>query len=85
MPYKIVATFPAHTFLEHLAIAHDGTLFITNHEVGEVIWLTAHGEPTVFACTEGKVTGITFAPNGDLIFTGWNGEGASVILSVAPG
>ncbi|MGF1498081.1 MAG: hypothetical protein ACFB8W_14840 [Elainellaceae cyanobacterium] len=31
--HRIVASFPANTFLENLAIAPDGTLFITNHEL----------------------------------------------------
>jgi len=83
VPHEIVATFPVNTFLENLAIAPDGTLFITNHEVGEVLRLSPGGEPTVFARTDGKVTGITFTPSGELLSTGWNREGASVILSIA--
>lgn len=84
VPHEIVATFPVNTFLENIAVATDGTLYITNHEVGEVLRLSPGSDPTVFARAEGKVTGITFAPNGDLILTGWNREGAAVILSIAP-
>lgn len=79
-PHQIMASLPANTFLENLAIAPDGTIFITNHEVGQILQLVPDGEPTVLAHTDGKVTGIAFAPDGGLIITGWNAEGQSILL-----
>lgn len=82
-PHQIVASFPANTFLENLAIASNGTLFVTNHEVGQILQIAPEGDTSVFASNDGKVTGIAFAPDGGLIVTGWNAEGLSVILYVA--
>lgn len=84
VPDQIVASFPANTFLENLAIAPDGTLFVTNHEVGEILQITPEGDTSIFAKNDGKVTGIAFAPDGGLILTGWNAEGLSIILYAAP-
>ncbi|HEY9886786.1 MAG TPA: hypothetical protein V6D02_00195, partial [Candidatus Obscuribacterales bacterium] len=84
VPHTLIATFPAPTFLENLVVAADGTLFITNHEVGEVLRLAPAGEPTVLARLDGKVTGITLAPNDDVILTGWDSAGTPVIVSVTP-
>ena len=83
-PHEIVASFPANTFLENLAIAPDGTLFVTNHEVGEILEIAPEGDRSIFASSDGKVTGIAFAPDGGLILTGWNAEGLSIILYVTP-
>lgn len=35
-PAQVIASFPVNTFLENLAIAPDGTIFVTNHEVGKI-------------------------------------------------
>ncbi|HIK17259.1 MAG TPA: gluconolactonase [Leptolyngbyaceae cyanobacterium M33_DOE_097] len=81
-PAQVIATFPVNTFLENLAIAPDGTLFVTNHEVGQVVRVTPTGEVTEHARTDGKVTGIAFTPTGNLVLTGWNAESVSVVLLV---
>jgi len=79
-PHEIVTSFPANTFLENLAIASNGTLFVTNHEVGQILQIAPEGDSSVLASTDGKVTGIAFAPDGSLILTGWNAQGLSIIL-----
>jgi sugar lactone lactonase YvrE len=81
-PHQIIASFPANTFLENLAIAPDGTLFVTSHEVGQIWRITPAGEASVFASIAGKVTGIAFAPDGGLIVTGWNATGESILLHI---
>lgn len=84
VPYQLIASFPVNTFLENLAIAPDGTLFVTNHEVGQILRITTEGDHSVFASTDGKVTGIAFAPDGGLVVTGWNTEGVPILLYAAP-
>jgi SMP-30/Gluconolactonase/LRE-like region len=82
-PAQIIASFPVNTFLENLAIAPDGTIFVTNHEVGQILQIKPQENPTVLARTDGKVTGITLSPDGGLLVTGWNPEGVAVLLHVA--
>jgi hypothetical protein len=83
VPHDIIATFPVNTFLENLAIAADGTLFVTNHEVGQILQISPGGQPDILVSVEGKVTGIAIAPDGNLILTGWNAEGIPILLSVS--
>lgn len=82
VPHSVVASFPVNTFLENITVAADGTLFISNHEAGEIVRMSPGGEPSVFARFDGKVTGIAFAPDNELILTGWDQAGASVIIGV---
>ena len=79
---RIIASFPTHTFLENLAVAADGTLFISSHEAGQILQVSPEGESSVLASIEGKVTGVAFAPDGSLIVTGWDEAGVSVIWSI---
>jgi len=82
--HQVIASFPVNTFLENLAIAPDGTIFVTNHEVGQILKVMPDGDSTVFASIEGKVTGIALTPDGGLLLTGWNAEGVSILLTVTP-
>lgn len=82
VPHAIITSFPAKTFLENIAIAADGSLFITNHEVGKVIRISPQRDPSIFASFEDKVTGIALTANGELIMTGWNSAGTSVIAGI---
>ena len=79
---QIIASFPTNTFLENLAVAADGTLFISSHEAGQILQVSPEGESSVLASIEGKVTGVAFAPDGSLIATGWDEAGVSVIWSI---
>ena len=66
-PAKIIASFPVNTFLENLAIAPDGTIFVTNHEVGEIVRISPDGNQQIYATVEGKVSGLAFTNNGGLL------------------
>jgi hypothetical protein len=81
-PAKIIASFPVNTFLENLAIAPDGTIFVSNHEVGEIVRITPDGNQQIHATVEGKVSGLAFTTNGDLVATGWNGDSIPVVSLV---
>ena len=78
-PAKIITSFPVNTFLENLAIAPNGTIFVTNHEVGQIVRITPDGNQQIHASVEGKVSGLAFTSNGGLVATGWNAESIPVI------
>jgi sugar lactone lactonase YvrE len=78
-PAKIITSFPVNTFLENLAIAPDGTIFVTNHEAGKIVRITPDGNQQIHASVEGKVSGLAFTSNGGLVATGWNADSISVV------
>ena len=82
-PAKVIASFPVNTFLENLAIAPDGTIFVTNHEVGQIVRISPDGNQQIHATVEGKVSGLAFAANGGLVVTGWNADSIPVVSLVA--
>ncbi|MFN6568376.1 gluconolactonase [Dendronalium sp. ChiSLP03b] len=82
-PAKIIASFPVNTFLENLAIAPDGTIFVTNHEIGKIVRITPDGNQQIHATVEGKVSGLAFTDNGGLVATGWNADSVPVVSLVA--
>jgi hypothetical protein len=82
-PAKIITSFPVNTFLENLAIAPDGTIFVTNHEVGKIVRITPDGNQQIHASVEGKVSGLAFTSYGGLIATGWNADSVPVVSLVA--
>jgi hypothetical protein len=84
VPDQAIATFPVNTFLENLLVSSDGTLLITNHEVGQIIQITPDGQSSVYATIDGKVSGLAFAPDGGLLVTGWTSANVPVISHVAP-
>ncbi|GAA6616891.1 SMP-30/gluconolactonase/LRE family protein [Scytonema sp. NUACC26] len=81
-PAKIITSFPVNTFLENLAIAPDGTIFVTNHEVGKIVRISANGNQQIHASVEGKVSGLAFTSNGSLVVTGWNANSIPVVSLV---
>ena len=88
-PAKIITSFPVNTFLENLAIpaagyayAPDGTIFVSNHEVGKIVRITPDGNQQIHATVEGKVSGLAFTTNGDLVATGWNADSIPVVSLV---
>lgn len=78
-PAKIITSFPANTFLENLAIAPDGTIFVTNHEAGKIVRITPDGNQQIYANVAGKVSGLAFTSNGSLVATGWNADSIPVV------
>jgi sugar lactone lactonase YvrE len=89
-PAKILTSFPVNTFLENLAMpaagyayAPDGTIFVTNHEVGKIVRITPDGNQQIHATVEGKVSGLAFTSNGGLVVTGWNADSIPVVFLVA--
>jgi sugar lactone lactonase YvrE len=83
-PAQVIASFPVNTFLENLAIAPDGNIFVTNHEVGKIVRITPDGNQQIHASVEGKVSGIAFTANSNLVVTGSNSDSVPVVFQFAP-
>lgn len=81
VPMQRIAQFPINTFLESIAIAPDGTIFVSNHEAGQILQIQ-NGEPALFAAFPGKIAGLAFSPTG-LLVTGWTAEGLCKVDRVA--
>jgi sugar lactone lactonase YvrE len=89
-PAKILTSFPVNTFLENLAMpaagyayAPNNTIFVSNHEVGQIVRITPDGNQQIHATVEGKVSGLAFTSNGGLVTTGWNADSIPVVSLVA--
>ena len=83
VPAETVAEFPPNTFLESIVVDEAGTLYITSYEEGKIYRIQSGAEPEVFATIDGKVAGLEFTPDGGLLVSGWNREGASTLFSVS--
>jgi hypothetical protein len=79
---QTIATFPVNTFLENIAVAAEGTLYVTSHEDGKILQLSPTGESSVYATIAGKVAGLAVAQNGDLIVSGWDSQGVPTVFRV---
>jgi hypothetical protein len=85
VPARAIATFPVNTFLENLAIAPDGEVFITSHEAGDVIKLDHDQNLTTYAKLGGKLMGIALIGDDRFLINGWNAEGVSLIAILSRG
>jgi WD40 repeat protein len=83
VPAQAIAAFPVNTFLESIAVDADNTLFITNHYEGKVFRISADGVPTTHVSIAGKVTGLAFTPDGELLLSGWDEHETSVIWRIS--
>ncbi len=81
-PARTIATYPVNTFLENIAVAKDGTIYVTSHEDGKILRLSPAGEQSVYATVEGKVAGLAFAADGILIVPGWNSQNVPTVFQV---
>ena len=80
-----LATFPVNTFLENLAIAPTGDLFITSHEAGEIIQLNTEHQLIPYAKLDGKVSGIVILDTDRLLINGWTAEGVPFVAILSQG
>lgn len=86
-PYRPVASrilkeLPRNTFLENIAIAKDGTAFITSYLDGRVLRMMPGGEVTPWAQVEGKLAGIAVRSDGGLLLSGWTKEEKAALFEV---
>ncbi|MBW4532129.1 MAG: hypothetical protein KME02_15705 [Aphanothece saxicola GSE-SYN-MK-01-06B] len=83
-PSHPIAEFPPGTFLESIAVASDGTLFVSSHLDGKVLRIGADGVPVVHAAIAGKATGLALTSAGDLLLTAWDADGLPTVYSISP-
>ncbi|WP_088888957.1 SMP-30/gluconolactonase/LRE family protein [Leptolyngbya ohadii] len=83
VPDTAIAEFPVNTFLENIVVAANGTLFVTNHEAGKILSVSPDGVASDYATLDGKVSGLTIAPDGRLLVTGWTRSNIPMISQVS--
>ncbi|PSR18251.1 gluconolactonase [filamentous cyanobacterium CCP3] len=80
-----LATFPVNTFLENLAIAPDGDIFVTSHETGEIFKLAIDRTLTQYAKIDGKVSGIAIVGADRFLINGWTADGVPFVATLSAG
>ncbi|MDA0673737.1 MAG: gluconolactonase [Cyanobacteria bacterium] len=85
LPAQSVASFPVNTFLENLSILPSGDIYITNHEVGEVVQLQPNGHRRIYAQLPGKVSGIAWIQPNQFLVNGWDATGVPFVAVLADG
>lgn len=80
-----LATFPVNTFLENLAIAPNGDIYITSHEAGEIYRLDTQQTLSLYATIEGKVSGIAITGEDRFLINGWTAEGIPFVATLSQG
>lgn len=82
-PAQSIASFPVNTFLESVVVAADGTVYVTNHEAGEILRFDPDRTQHIHATIEGKANGLALAPDGGLLLTGWNAAGVPIVVHIS--
>ena len=84
-PAQSLATFPVNTFLENLAIAPNGDIFVTSHEAGTIVKLDTDYVLTEYAKIDGKVSGIAITGADSFLINGWTAEGVPFVATLLNG
>ena len=85
VPAQSLATFPVNTFLENLAIAPGGDIFVTSHETGEIFKLDTDHTLTQYAKIDGKVSGIAMIGADRFLINGWTAAGIPFVAILSDG
>jgi hypothetical protein len=85
VPAQTLATFPVNTFLENIAIAPSGDIFVTSHETGEVYKLDRQQTLSPYAKIDGKVSGIAITGEDRFLINGWTSEGVPFVATLSQG
>ena len=80
---RILAMFPANTFLENIVAMPKGDLYVDSYLDGIVYRVKPDGTYVVFCRTGGKIAGIQAAPNHGFVVSGWSAEGKACVFEVA--
>lgn len=81
-PTQVLAEFPAHTFLENIAIDPQGTIFVTSYEEGKIYRINPSGECKEFASINGNVAGVVVDRMGNLLVAAVINSQGSAILQI---
>jgi sugar lactone lactonase YvrE len=85
VPARTIATWPEGSFVENLAIAEDGTIFVTIHPPGEIHRIDPRGGQSLFVKLPSPIAGLAFDATDNLFVTGGTpGTPGGIIWRVAP-
>lgn len=76
---QVVSEFPPNTFLENLVATRAGTLWVNNHELGQIVEIDSTGTQSICITIPGKITGIAAISDTSVIVNGWNPEGVPFV------
>jgi sugar lactone lactonase YvrE len=82
VPANTIASFGVGEFLENLAVAPDGTLYVTSYEAGKVYRVTREGQVRLWASVDGTLAGIVLNPDGSAVLSGWIGGKEPALFTV---
>jgi hypothetical protein len=80
---RILAMFPANTFLENIVAMPNGDLYVDSYPDGIVYRVKPDGTYAVFCRTGGKIAGIQAGPNNGFVVAGWSAEGKACVFEIA--
>jgi hypothetical protein len=83
-PARLIAEFPAQTFLESIVVSADNTLFVSSHLDGKVWRIGKDGVPVVHAAIAGKATGLAALPTGGLLLSAWDEQNIATVFQISP-
>nr|WP_040698246.1 SMP-30/gluconolactonase/LRE family protein [Nodosilinea nodulosa] len=69
-PAQTLAEFPVNTFLENIAVAASGDLFVTSYEEGKIYRITPAGAVSDYATIPSSAAGLAFDRQGNLLVAG---------------
>jgi hypothetical protein len=76
---QVVSEFPPNTFLENLVATRARTLWVNNHELGQIVEIDRAGTQTICITIPGKITGIAAISDTSVMVNGWNPEGVPFV------
>lgn len=83
-PARLIAEFPAQTFLESIVVGGDNTLFISSHLDGKVWRIGEDGVPVLHTAIAGKATGLSTSPTGGLLLSAWDENNIATVFQISP-
>ncbi|XGV94712.1 MAG: DJ-1/PfpI family protein [Leptolyngbya sp. BL-A-14] len=85
VPAQTIAQFPVNTFLENIAIAADGTLFITSYEEAKIYQVTPGGAVSEAGQIPSSAAGMAFDPQGNLLVAGVAADKTPTLFRIIQG
>jgi hypothetical protein len=83
-PVKLIAEYPAGTFLENIAIDAKGNLFVNSHLDGKIYKIDKAGKRSEWATIDGTIAGISLNPDGSAVVSGWIKGKEPAVFKVSP-
>lgn len=84
VPAATVASMAPGEFLENIALAPDGALYVTSYLAGKVYRLDREGRAQTWTSVGGTIAGIALNPDGSAVLSGWVGGKEPALFAVDP-